>query len=700
MGNWTRGLVCFVSLSLLLIALVQCGQPAVEVPPPPETKVEVVTDTLHGVEIADPYRWLEDQESPETRAWIDEQNAYTDKIMAQLPGQEELRATITKLMNIDEMSIPQERGGRVFYSRRDAGQDLWISYWREGFDGEEQVLIDPHPLSEDHTTSAGLRGLTPDGTLATIAIRKGGVDEVDVIFRDVATGEDLPDTLGTALYYSIAVLPDKSGMYFVRRDPEGPRLYYRDMGAEPGSEQLIFGEDVEARYFIGAEVTDDGHYLLIDIGYGWTRSDVYIKDLVADGPIEPVAVGVNALFAGFYEDGKFYIHTNLDAPNYKLMVVDAAKPEIENWTELIPERESAVLQFVSPAGGKLFASYLENVQSRIVAFDTGGNELGEIAFEGIGSVGGMVGNWESNTAFFSFQSFNVPFTIYRYNTDTGEQEEWYKEEVPFDGSKYEVKQVWYESKDGTKIPMFITHAKGIELDGSHPVFLTAYGGFGASMTPGFSAQAAVWLEHGGIYAEPNLRGGGEFGEAWHEAGKLDKKQNVFDDFIAAAEYLIDNGYTKPEKLAIRGGSNGGLLVTAMLTQRPDLYGAIICTYPLIDMVRYHMFLLGSTWISEYGSADDPEQFPYILEYSPYQHVKKGEKYPAVLFITGDGDTRVAPLHARKMTALVQASTGSDKPVMLRYHTKAGHSGGQPISEQIDNMVETLSFLFWQLGMNN
>ena len=698
-GTFTRGIPALL-LTLPLAFLAQCGgQPAVEVPPPPETKVVEVTDVLHGVEIVDPYRWLEDQESPETRAWIDAQNEYTDKIMEQLPGREELKERITRLMQVDQISTPFERNGRFFYSRRNADQDLYVYYWRDGLDGEEHVLLDPHPMSEDHTVSVGLQDVTPDGKLVAYSIRRGGVDEVEVRFRDVDTGEDLPDTLATARYYGVSVPPDKSGIYYTRRDPEGPRLYYRAMGSAPESEKLIFGEGVEPRYFVGGGVTDDGRWLLININYGWNKSDVFLKDLARDGEIVRVVQGKDALFNVFYEDGKLYIRTNYEAPNWRLFVADPAKPGIEEWRELIPERESAVLQGVSTAGGKLFARYLENVQSRIVSFDTEGNELGEIKFDTIGTVGGFSGSWDSDIAFFSFSSFHIPRTIYRYSVSTGEREVWAKIDVPFDSEKYETKQVRYKSKDGTEVPMFIVSAKNIELNGDNPVFLTAYGGFNASLTPGFSARAAVWLESGGVYAVPNLRGGGEFGEKWHRAGMLENKQNVFDDFIAAAEYLIDNKYTRPEKLAIRGGSNGGLLVTAVMTQRPDLYGAVICTYPLIDMLRYHKFLVGSTWVTEYGSADDPEQFKYIYDYSPYQHVKKGEKYPAVLFITGDGDTRVAPLHARKMTALMQASTASGKPVMLRYHTKAGHSGGQPLSEQIDNMTETMQFLFWQLGMN-
>jgi prolyl oligopeptidase len=684
--------------TLPLIVLNQCRQ-AEEIPPPPETKAVPVTDNVHGVEMVDPYRWLEDQESPETRSWIDAQNAYTDAIMSRLPGRDALRQRITELMKVDEMSTPFERNGRFFYGRREADQELEVLYWREGLDGEEKVLVDPHPMSVDHTVSVDLEDVTPDGKLVLYSVRRGGVDEVEVRFLDIDSGEHLPDQLPAALYYSVSTMPDKSGYYYTRRDPEGPRLYYRSMGSNPESETLIFGEEVEPQYFVGGEVTDDGNWLLMGIQYGWNKSDVFIKNLAADGDIVPVVAGEEAYFDAFYEDGRLYFHTNWEAPNWRLMAADPARPSPENWQQVLPENADAVLEGVTAAGGKLFAKYLENVQSRITIFDVEGEALGDIDFDQIGTVGFLVGAWESDVAFYSFQSFHIPRTIYSYSVSTGESDVWAKINVPFESDGYEVEQVWFESKDGTKVPMFITHAKGIELDGLHPTFLTAYGGFNVNLTPEFSARVAVWLESGGVYAVPNLRGGGEFGEAWHRAGMLENKQNVFDDFIAAAEYLIAEGYTTTEKLAIRGGSNGGLLVTAVMTQRPDLYGAVVCTYPLIDMVRYHKFLVGSTWTPEYGSADEPDQFPFIHAYSPYQHVVEGTDYPATLFITGDGDTRVAPLHARKMAALMQAATGSDEPIILRYHTKAGHSGGQPVSEQIDNLTETMQFLYWRLGVN-
>ena len=428
------------------------------------------------------------------------------------------------------------------------------------------------------------------------------------------------------------------------------------------------------------ELSEDGRWLVITVMYGSSadKTEIYLKDVSSDGPIVPVVKDIDARFLGGIAGNSLYLQTNWEAPNSRLIVVDLEKTSRENWREIILESD-AVMDGFSTAGGKLFVSYLKDVKSIVVEFEPDGTRLGEISFPTIGTVSGVYGKWDSSEAFFVYTSFHIPTTIYRYDVANRTQEIWAKIDVPIDSDKYEVKQVWFESKDGTSVPMFVVHAKNIKLDCSHATLLTGYGGFNASSTPGFSAQAAAWIKKGGIYAVANLRGGGEYGEEWHRAGMLQNKQNVFDDFIAAAEYLIEKGYTKPEKLAIRGGSNGGLLVGAAMTQRPDLFGAVICTYPLLDMVRYHMFLVARYWVPEYGSSENPEQFKYLYAYSPYHNVKKGTIYPAVLFITGDADTRVAPLHARKMAAMMQAATGSDKPVIIRYHTKAGHSGaaGQP-----------------------
>jgi len=689
-------------LIVFLFVTVQSCKKGINVPPPPETKVVEVVDTVHGVDIVDPYRWLEDQNSPETREWIAAQNAYTDSILGSLSKRDELKALAAKLIKIDTISIPIERGGRYFLTKKRADQELPVIYMRQGLDGEDKVLIDPHPMSEDQTTSVNIQDISHDGTLLAYGVRKGGEDEVEIRFLDVDTMEELPDVLPRGLYFGISMMPDKSGFFYSRQTMSGPHILYHSFGTEVGADKEIFGEGYALGNIMFAYLSDDGRWLIITVLEGSSgKTEVYLKDLAGEKPITTIVNDLDAWTMAFVVGGTLYIQTNWEAPNGRLLAADPENSSRENWKEVIPESDMVMLrglfgQPVTFVGGKIFVNYLKDVKSQIVIFEPDGTRVGEISFPAIGTVGGLSGNWDSDEVFFIFTSYHIPTTIYRYDVSSGEKEVWAKIEVPIDSEQYEVKQVWYESKDGTKVPMFIVHRKGIKLDGSNPTYLTGYGGFNISFTPFFSAEAVAWVEKGGVYAFANLRGGGEFGEEWHRAGMLENKQNVFDDFIAAAEYLIDEGYTKPKKLAIEGGSNGGLLTGAVLTQRPDLYGAVVCTYPLLDMVRFHKFLVGRYWIPEYGSSENPEQFKYIYDYSPYHHVKKGTKYPAVLFITGDADTRVAPLHARKMTALLQASTGSGKPIMLRYYTSAGHAGGQPASERIEELAETMSFLLWQL----
>ncbi|UCC41345.1 MAG: S9 family peptidase [Candidatus Aminicenantes bacterium] len=690
----------FLSLLLglaLIFTIQSCKKAEIEVPAPPETNVVEVTDNLHGVDIVDPYQWLEDQESPDTRKWIDIQNEYTDSILGALAGRQELESLVSKFIKIDTISMPMETAGRYFFHKRSADQDLSIIYMREGPEGEDEVLIDPHPMSEDHTTSVNMMGASQDAKLLAYAVRKGGEDEIEVRFLDVDARKDIPDVLPRSRYFGVSLTPDKSGFYYTRHEKVGPRIYYHAMGTDIKKDKLILGEGYGPEMILFADLSDDGRWLVITVLYGSAadKTEIYLKDLSAKKPVFPVVKEIPARFYGGIAGDTLYLQTNWEAPNQRILAVDPKNPDRKNWREVIPEGDS-VIQGFSGAGGKLFVSYLKDVKGRVESFEPDGTRIGEISFPTIGTVSGVYGRWDSNEAFFIFTSFHISTTIYRFDVEKGEKEVWAQIDVPIESDKYEVKQLWYESKDGTKVPMFVVHVKDIKLDGNNPALLTGYGGFNISSTPYFSAQAAAWLERGGVYAVANLRGGGEFGEEWHKAGMRENKQNVFDDFIAAAEHLINEGYTKSEKLAIRGGSNGGLLVGAAMTQRPELFGAVVCTYPLLDMIRYHKFLVARYWVPEYGSSENSDEFKYLYAYSPYHQVKKGARYPAVLFITGDADTRVAPLHARKMTALVQASTGSGKPVLLRYHTKAGHSGGQPVSEQIANLTDTLSFLLWQL----
>ena len=670
----------------------------IEVPPPPPTDMRDVVDTHHGVEIADPYRWLEDQESPETRAWIDAQNAYTDSLLGSLPGRDALRARAAAVLERDTIGLPNERGGRYFFSLRRADQDLAVLYWRDGIDGADQVLIDPHPMSPDHTTSVELRDLSDDGTMAVYAVREGGVDEVAIHVRNVDTGEDLPDILSPARYGSVLLAPDGSGLYYERYGDVTPRVMLHEFGSPLAEDAQLFGEGYERHHIPSTVISDDGRWMAVHVIEGSSGpTEIHIKDLASDTPfVTAIADGVSESWGEFAGD-RFVIVTNLDAPNKRVIVADPANPAADQWREVLPEREGIVVEGARPLGGKLAVLHLQDVQRRVAIHEMDGSHVRDLAFDTVGSVGGGTGRWASDEAFFTFQTFHVPRTIYRYDIATGEPSVWAAPETPVDPVAYDVTQQWFHSKDGTRVPMFVVAPPGVALDGANPTLLTGYGGFNNAMTPLFSALATTWLESGGVFALANIRGGSEFGEAWHEAGMLGNKQNVYDDFIAAAEHLIAEGYTSSQHLAIRGGSNGGLLVGAVSNQRPDLFGAVVCTYPLLDMIRYHQFLVASFWVPEYGSSDDPEQFEWLRAYSPYHNVIDGGDYPATLYLSGDGDTRVAPLHARKMAALMQAKNGSNNPILLRYHTQAGHSGGQPVSQQIDEMVDTISFLLWQVG---
>jgi prolyl oligopeptidase len=705
----THKKIAFLVLLSFLLALAALPAPAAgshdgasPIAAPPKTTVNEVKEMVQGTEIVDPYRWLEDQNSPETRAWIDAQNAYTDSLISKIAGREALRQQLSALIKIDTMTAPLVRNNRYFFSKRSADQDQSSLFVRKGLDGQDELLVDPLPLSPNHTVTVGISAVTKDGKMMAYFVRQGGADETTPHLFDVDARKELPDVFPKARYSGFAVLNDKSGVYLTRDTAEGPRVYFHKIGTDSANDVELFGKGYGPEKIITNTVTDDNHYLQITVLYGSsaTHTEIYIKDLASNGPVVTVVKDVESAFNGQIAGTHMYVRTNWKAPKWRIMEVDLKSPAMDKdkWREVVPESDG-VLEGFSLVGGKLALRVIQNVIPHLKLVDTNGKLLREVPVPTLGSISALGGHWDSNEAFFSFNSYHIPQTIYRYDAATGKQSVWFQSKVPIDSAKYEVKQVWYTSKDGTKIPMFLAHAKGLKLDGSNPVLLTGYGGFNLSQTPGFSAFSAAWMANGGVFAVANLRGGSEFGEAWHHAGMLEKKQNVFDDFIAAAEWLIANKYTSPSRLAIRGTSNGGLLVGAALTQRPDLFGAVICGYPLLDMVRYQNFLVAKYWVPEYGSSDDAAQFKYIYAYSPYHHVKAGTKYPSVLFISGDSDTRVAPLHARKMTALLQAATaGSDRPILLHYDTAAGHSGGTPAGKQIDNTVDELGYLLWQLGV--
>jgi prolyl oligopeptidase len=693
--GWRLGLVAW-------LAAAACFQPrALAQTKAPETPVEKVKEVLHGVELVDPYRWLEDQNSPRTRAWIAAQNEYTQSVLKLFPDRASLSKRLEALLKVDTQSSPIKRGGRYFFSRRLVNQDQAVLYVRDGLEGKDEVLVDPSGLSPDHTVSVALMDVSPDGKLVAYGIRQGGEDEVQVHFLNVDTKKDLKDSLPKARFFGISIKPDNSGFYFTRFGKEGPRVFYHQMGAEAAADRKLFGDGYGPEKIINSGLSEGGRYLLITVLYGSAaaKTEVYFQDVASGGPITPLVNDIEARFRAQIAGDTAFIETNWQAPNGRMLSVDLKQPAKQNWKEIVPTGKSALTGF-SLVGGALALDYLENVVSRVKLFDAAGKHLRDLELPGLGATAGLSGRWSDKEAFFTFTSFVTPPTIYRYDVQQGAASVWYKPNIPIDAGAIVVDQVMYPSKDQTKIPMFLVHRKDIKLDGSNPTLLTGYGGFNLSRTPAFSAVATLWVEKGGVFALANLRGGGEFGEDWHRAGMLAKKQNVFDDFIAAAEYLIQKKYTSPNRLAIQGGSNGGLLVGAALTQRPELFQAVICAVPLLDMVRYHKFLVARFWVPEYGSADDPKQFPFIYAYSPYHRVKPGTHYPAVLFVSGDSDTRVDPLHARKMCALLQASTASDRPILLHYDTKGGHSGGKPVPKQIEDAVDELSFLYGQLGVKN
>ncbi len=692
-----------LGLALILaagLAAAAAGQAAPPAKCRPTTRTDNITDTYGGTVVPDPYQWLEDQKSPETRGWIDAEDACTDATLSKIPGRDAIAKRLADLYHNDVYSVPIERAGRYFFAKRAANQDLSLIYMRRGRTGRDEVLVDPLSWSKDHSVSAGLEAVSRDGTLVFYGRREGGQDEITVRVFDLKTGHDLPDVLPSANYFSVMPTPDDRGVYCARTTPAGPRAYYHAMGTDAAQDRMIFGKDLGKDKILTADLSDDGAYLAYTViyGSGSEKTALYLQDVKDHGPVIQVVDDIDSQFYETFAGDTLCIMTNWKAPHWHVYETDLAAPSRDHWREVIPETD-ALLDGFAPVGGKLVTEYLHDATSEIRIFDADGKNAKSLPLPSLGTAQ-ITGRWESPELFYTFTSFNYPPTNFVYDLTTSKSSIWSKLSVPMDPAVFETRQVWYQSKDGTRVSLFLFYKKGLKLDGENPVLLTGYGGFDVNETPYFAPLQIAWAEHGGVFADANLRGGGEYGEQWHQAGMLEKKQNVFDDFLAAAEYLVANKYTNSSKLAIIGGSNGGLLVGAAITQRPDLFQAAVCEYPLLDMLRYQKFMDGPYWVPEYGSADNQKQFAYLYKYSPYANVKAGAKYPATLFVTGDGDTRVAPLHARKMTARMQAATGSDRPILLLYDTKSGHSGGRPISKTIEENRDILSFLFWQLGVSS
>ena len=713
-------MVASLLLPALLLAAVYAADgsssssaaPAVSTQGPPLAEPKPLAETLHGTRIVDNYRWLEDGKNPETQKWVEAEMSYTRAVLDPLPGREQIHKRLTELLTIGNINVPQIGGKYYFYTRRDGMQNQPVLYVREGLHGQDRVLVDANQLAADGTIALDWFEPSEHGKYVAYGTSPSGSEMSTLHIIETKTGKLLSDTIERTRAASIAWKLDNSGFYYTRYPKKGDvaegqemynrHIFYHELGSDPGDDPLIFGEGRDAEDWPNVTLSHDGRWLLIQVEQGWTKTELFLVDLKFDKPASRVTTGKNFLYSGQVFDGKLFITTNEDAPRYRVFVTDATNFDRENWKEIIPQAD-AVLQGTGVFGGKLFARYELNASSQIKLFDLEGRKISDLALPTIGTVFGSGGKWDRDELFYGFQSFTVAPSIYHYDLKDSSTSLWAKVDAPsIDPAAYEVQQEWYHSKDGTRVPMFVVHKKGLKKDGRNPTLVTAYGGFNVSLTPTFSRTAYLWMEHGGVYVVANLRGGAEFGEDWHRAGMLDKKQNVFDDMIAAAEHLIAEKYTDKNHLAVQGGSNGGLLMGAMITQRPDLFRAVVCQVPLLDMLHYQDFQIAKLWIPEYGSAENPEQFKWLYAYSPYHHVKPGAEYPAILFMTADTDTRVDPMHAKKMAALMQAEakngTSRDRPILLRIETKAGHGAGKPVTKQIDEFTDVYSFLFWQLGV--
>ena len=676
----------------------------------PAAKISPTRDILFGVAVEDPYRWLEDEKSAEVQKWTAAQDKLARQQLAALPGRDELAERFRELYYVDSISPPVHRGNRYFYLRRHADREKGIYYWREGENGQERVLLDPNRMSADGSTSLGVLSVTLDGKTVAYTLRQNNSDEATLHVMDVATGKvSERDVIEGAKYGMPSWTPAGDGFYytFLPTDPAIPtdkrpghaEIRFHKLGTDPKTDPIIHEKTSDPTCFLGASLSRDGRWLFAEISHGWNSTDVYYRDLKNnDTKWKPFVVGRDAQYTVSVWRDHFYIETNDGAPRGKALRTPLTQPEREHWKEIVTEPTNAGIQSVQIIGEHLVITYLRNAANSVEVRTLDGDFVREINLPGIGSTAGIVGNPDEDDAYYGYTSFTIPGEIYRTSVKTGETKLWNRVKLPVDPSPYVVEQVWYSSKDGTLISMFVVRGKDMPMDASTPFLLTGYGGFDVGITPTFTAEAYPWLEAGGGYAIANLRGGNEYGEEWHRAGMLHKKQNVFDDFIGAAEFLIQRKYTQPQRLAISGASNGGLLVGAALTQRPDLFRAVVCDVPLLDMVRYHRFGSGRTWIAEYGSAENESQFKTLLAYSPYHRVQERAKYPAILFMSADSDDRVDPMHARKMAARLQAATATSRPILLRIEKKAGHGGADLVKQSVDASADSTAFVMHELGM--
>lgn len=667
-----------------------------------------VVDDYHGTKVADPYRWLEDDNAPAVKAWVEEQNQLTFSRLEKIPFRQAMRRRLEEIFNYPRFSSPFRAGSWYFFSKNDGLQPQSVVYYQKGLDGEPQVFIDPNTLSADGTVAVNLAGESQDNRYMAISRAEAGSDWQEMRVVEIATRRELPDRIrwvkfsgaawhGDGFFYSGYTAPQK-GQELTARS-ENQKIFYHRLGDPQEKDRLVYEDPKHPQRYLNTGISEDGRWQFLGISEGTSGNEIWFRDLTAgDETFKPLVQG----FDGDTNpvdvvDGRFLLLTNIGAPNNRLVSVDPADPARDKWTTLVAEKPEP-LRSASSAGGKLFLSYMKDVVSRVYQCDLAGKVEKEIPAPALGTMGGFYGKRDEKVLFYTFTSFTYPPTIYRYDLETGRSEVFRRAEVRFDPEAYVTRQVFYESKDGTRVPMFIVHRKGMALDGKNPTYLYAYGGFQASMLPAFSPTRIALLENGVVYAVANIRGGGEYGEAWHRAGMLEKKQNVFDDFIAAAEYLVREKYTSPARLAIAGGSNGGLLVGACMTQRPDLFAVALPAVGVMDMLRYHKFTVGWGWAVEYGSSDKAEQFAYLRAYSPLHNIRPGTCYPATLVTTADHDDRVVPAHSFKFTAALQAAQSCAKPTLIRIETRAGHGGGKPTAKLLDELADVYSFFLQQVGV--
>jgi prolyl oligopeptidase len=678
----------------------------------PKAKTVDQVDDYHGTKVADPYRWLEDTDSAETHDWVEAENKLTFSYLDKIPYRGAIRERLLKLWNYERFTVPTQEGGRYFYQHNNGLQNQNVLLVAESLNAEPRVLLDPNTLSSDGTIALSDASVTDDGKLMAYATAVSGSDWNEWHVRDVDTGKDLPDLIKWVKFSGASWTKDNKGFYYSRfNEPkEGSslrdanyfqKLYYHKLGTSQSDDQLIYERPDNKELGFGGNVTDDGHYLIIFVWQGTSpKNRVYYKDLTQpDSPVVKLLDDADASYNFIDNDGPvLWIQTDLDAPRGRLIAIDTRHPERANWKTVVPQGPDK-LEGSSVVSNLFLLSYLKDARTEVRVYDLNGKFVRNVDLPGIGTAGGFGGKRKDTETFYNFTSFISPTAVYRYDPATGKSSTFRQPKVDFDPTKYETRQVFYNSKDGTRVPMFLTYKKGLKLDGQNPTLLYAYGGFDISLTPFFSVPNVVWLEMGGIYAQPNLRGGGEYGEDWHLAGTKAKKQNVFDDFIAAAEWLIANKYTSTPKLAIRGASNGGLLIGACLTQRPELYGATLPEVGVMDMLRFQKFTIGWGWTSDFGSSDNPEDFKAIYAYSPLHNLKPGTKYPPTMISTADHDDRVMPAHSFKFAATMQADQAGAAPVLIRVETKAGHGAGKPITKIIDETADAWAFVAHNLNMN-